>query len=97
MNYPVYLRTGFFSTISCRMSLDEPGISLVPTEIIKGQSICLPWDSILEIFFLEWENSIEIDILTSNGTYLSIVKDQEQARRLANELKEDHNIRVRYQ
>ena len=97
MNYPVHLKTGFFRTISCRMSLDEPGISLVPTEVINDQPICLSWDSILEICFLEWENSIEIDILTSNGTYLSIVKDQEQARRLANELKEDHNIMVRYQ
>lgn len=97
MNYLVHLKTGFFRTINFSMSLDEPGINFVPADPLNGQQICLPWDSIFEICFLEWENSIELDIQTTNGSYLGIVKDQEQARRLANELKEYHKIRVRYQ
>jgi hypothetical protein len=97
MDYPVHLKTGFFKTIICRLSLDEPGINLTPIDPLKEDSVYLPWDSIFEVSFLEWENSIEIDILTSIGTYLCIVDDQEQARMLAHELKEDHKIRIRYQ
>lgn len=97
MNYSFHLKTGFFRTTSCRMSLDEPGINLVPTDTIGERKICITWDSIFEICFLENENSIELDITTSNGTYLGVVKDHEQARRLAHELKEDHNINIRYQ
>lgn len=97
MNYPVHLKTGFFKTMSCRLSLDEPGINLIPTDPLTDSSICLPWDSIFEICFLEWENSIEFDILTSNGTYLGVVKNQQQARILARELKEGYNIKISYQ
>jgi hypothetical protein len=95
MSYEINLKTGFFKT--CKYSLDfqNTGIKLCSIKKPADEDIVIPWEMIYEVSFVRVnDNMVEMDIQSSDASYVGSISSQNQAVDMSRILKDTFKVKV---
>lgn len=95
MSFDILLKTGFFKT--CRYDLDflAAGIKLSSQKLSNEKNIVVPWSEIYEVSFLRVnDNLVEMEIQSSEASYIGILPSQDQAANMSRMLRDTYKVKI---
>jgi hypothetical protein len=96
MNYVLKLKTGFYKTTLCQISIQSNCINLIPLNSEMKDPILFTSSDLVSLHLIKDKHS-EIEIKTRDQTLSGIFEENQDLKKIHQELKRQINTRITYE